>query len=57
MGTLTLWKARERLTRELVGWQAGTIGLLALAALVNMGMMARIVSLEKTAEADAALYL
>lgn len=56
MEMMTLYRARERLTRELVGWQAGTIGLLALAVLVNMGMMARITSLEEAAKADAALY-
>lgn len=56
MEMMRLYRARERLTRELVGWQAGTIGLLALAVLVNMGMMARITSLEEAAKADAALY-
>ena len=56
MEMMRLYRTRERRTRELVGWQAGTIGLLALAVLVNMGMMARITGLEKAAKADAALY-
>lgn len=42
--------------RELISWQAGAIGLLALAVLVNMGMMSRIASLEEAAEVDAARY-
>ena len=49
----TLRKARARLTRELVPWQLGALGLLALAVTVNMGMLARITGLEKAREADA----
>ena len=56
MTELTLWKARERLTRELVGWQAGAIGLLVLAVAGNMALAARIGSLEQDREADAARY-
>ena len=56
MTELTLWKARERLTRELVGWQAGAIGLLALAVAGNMALAARIGSLEQAREADAVRY-
>lgn len=56
MGTLTLKKARARLARELVSWQKAALGLLVLAVLMNMGMMARIASLEEAAKADAALY-
>ena len=53
---LTLWRARERLSRALVSWQLGAIGLLALAVAVNMGMMARINSLEAARLEDAAQY-
>lgn len=56
MNELTLWRARERLTRELVGWQAGAIGLLALAVAGNMTLAARIGSLEQAREADVARY-
>ena len=56
MGELTLWRARERLTRELVGWQAGAIGLLVLAVAGNMALAARIGSLEQAREADAVRY-
>ena len=56
MEGFTLWKARARLTRELVPWQLGALGLLALAVTVNMGMMARISELEKAQETDAAQY-
>ena len=56
MTELTLWKARERLTRELVGWQAGAIGLLVLAVAGNMALAARIGSLEQAREADAVRY-
>ena len=56
MEMMTLWRARERLTRELVSWQMAVFGLLALAALVNTGMMARIGSLEKARKEDAKRY-
>lgn len=52
----TLQRFRERLTRALISWQLGAIGLLVLAVLVNAGMMARITGLEKAREADAAAY-
>ena len=56
METMTLYRARERLTRALVSWQMGTIGLLVLAVAVNMGMITRITSLEQAREADAVRY-
>ena len=56
MSVLTLEKSKERLSRALVSWQLGAIGLLALAVVVNMVMMARITRLEQTREADAARY-
>lgn len=56
MEMMTLWRARERLTRALVSWQLGAIGLLALAVAVNIGMMARITSLEAARLEDAAQY-
>lgn len=56
MNELTLWRARERLTRELIGWQAGAIGLLVLAVAGNMALAARIGSLEQAREADAVRY-
>lgn len=56
MEKLTLWRARERLTRALVSWQLGAIGLLALAVVVNMGMMARINSLEAARMEDVSQY-
>lgn len=56
MNELTLWRARARLTRELVGWQAGSIGLLVLAVAGNMALAARIGGLEQAREADAVRY-
>lgn len=56
MSVLTLERAKERLSRALVSWQAAAIGLLALAVVVNMGMMARINSLEAARLEDAAQY-
>lgn len=56
MGGLTLWKARERLTRELISWQAGALGLLALAVMVNTALMARIGALESRQQEEAARY-
>ena len=53
MEGFTLWKARARLTRELASWRMAAIGLLALAVLVNVAMMARITHLEDAREADA----
>lgn len=56
MNELILYRARERLTRELVGWQAGAIGLLVLAVAGNMALAARIGDLEQAREADAVRY-
>ena len=53
MEGFTLWKARARLTRELASWRMAAIGLLALAVLVNVAIMARITHLEDAREADA----
>lgn len=44
------------LRRETASWQAGAIGLLALAVAGNMALAARIGSLEQAREADAARY-
>ena len=56
MEMMTLWRSRERLTRELVSWQAGAVGLLALAAAGNMAMAARINNLEQARQADTERY-
>lgn len=57
MEGFTLWKARARLTRELASWRMAAIGLLALAVLVNVAMMARITHLEDAREADVVRHL
>lgn len=54
---VTLWRARERLTRRLISWQAGALGLLVLAVLVNGAMMARIGRLEDARQEEAARHL
>lgn len=56
MSVLTLERSKERLTRALVSWQAAAIGLLALAVAVNIGMMARINTLEAARLEDVAQY-
>lgn len=56
METLTLRRSRARRTRELASWQLGSIGIIVLSVLVNMGMMARIASLEQARNADAERY-
>lgn len=56
MTALTLRQQKSALRRETASWQAATIGLLVLAVAVNMGMIARITSLEQAREADAVRY-
>lgn len=48
MGTVTLHQSNA--------WQTGALGLLALSALVNTALTARIVNLESQRQADAARY-
>lgn len=55
MTALKLRRSRDRRTRELASWQAAAIGLLVLSVAVNVGMMARITSLEQDLEAEASL--
>lgn len=47
---------KRKLRLETAAWQAGAIGLLALAALVNLVMSARIASLETARREDAERY-
>lgn len=56
MDRLTLQGTKTRLTRTLISWQLGAIGLMALAVLVNMALMARIAALENARKEDAAQY-
>lgn len=35
MEMMTLWRSRERLSRELVSWQSAAVGLFALSLLFN----------------------
>ena len=56
MDRLTLQGTKTRLTRTLISWQLGAIGLMALAVLVNMALMARIAVLENARKEDAAQY-
>jgi len=54
--TLTLWRTKERLRRELVSWQRAALGLFSLSAAVNLALMGCIGYLEKQQENDAAAY-
>ncbi len=56
MNELTLKKSNARLTRNLISWQAGAIGLLVLSTAVNAAMLARIDKLEAQRQADAERY-
>lgn len=57
MTALTLRQQKAVLRRETASWQAAAVGLLALSVAVNMGMMARIASLEQARDADEERYL
>lgn len=39
MEMMTLWRSRERLSRELVSWQRAAVGLFALSLLFNLAAM------------------
>lgn len=39
MEMMTLWRSRERMTRELVSWQRAAVGLFALSLLFNLAAM------------------
>jgi len=54
--TLTLWRTKERLRRELVSWQRVALGLFSLSAAVNLALTGCIGYLEKQRENDAAAY-
>lgn len=56
MTTITVRQQKMLLRREMASWQAGAIGLLALAVAGNMALAARIGGLEQAREADAVRY-
>lgn len=56
MTALTPRQQKAALRRETASWQLGAIGLLVVSVAVNMGMIARITSLEQAREADAVRY-
>lgn len=56
MNLIVLERSNSRMTRELISWQAGALGLLVLAAAVNTALMARIGALESRRQEEAAKY-
>lgn len=56
MGELTLCRDRARLTRDPISWQRASLGLLVLAVLTNVALMARIDALEAGRQEEAERY-